>query len=158
MLKAALDQRIAGDPADFQPVLAIRERWGRFLIAQGNTTEAEAQFREVVRQAHGRNLAHVALAYGGLAQVALARADVAGAVASSGEAVRLFDEVSGFRDLRMGPYLWLIHSRALRETGDKAGARAWAARALEASRRYDDPAAPSIAEAEAAVQAASVRS
>jgi tetratricopeptide (TPR) repeat protein len=158
MLKAAFDQRVGGDPADFQPLLAVRERWARFLVTQGNTIEAEEQFREVIRQAHGRNLAHVALAYGGLARIALARADGRGSVAASGEAVRLFDHVTGFRDVRMGPYLWLIHSQALLATGDRAGAREWATRALEASRRFDDPSAESIAEAEAAVRAAVPRS
>jgi tetratricopeptide (TPR) repeat protein len=152
MLKAAFDQRIASDPPDFQPVLAIRERWGRFLLSQGDLAGATAQFREVVQQAHDRSFAHVALAYGGMARVALAEGDNSGALSASAEAVGRFDAVTGFRDVRMGPYLWLIHSETLRKTGDVRRAREWAQRALEASRRYDHPSAASIAEAEAAVR------
>jgi eukaryotic-like serine/threonine-protein kinase len=152
MLKAVFDQRIANGPPDYQPVLAIRERWGRFLLDQGDLAAATAQFNEVVQQAHGRSLAHVALAYGGIARVALARGDNAGALSASAEAVGRFDAVTGFRDVRMGPYLWLIRSETLRKTGDLRRAREFAQRALEASRRYDDPSAASIAEAEAAVR------
>jgi tetratricopeptide (TPR) repeat protein len=152
VLKAAFDERIASNPPDFQPLLAIRERWGRFLLSQGDLAGATAQFQEVVQQAHGRTLVHVALAYGGIARVALARGDISGALTASGEAVGRFDTVTGFRDVRMGPYLWLIHSETLRKNGDARHAREWAQRALEASRRYDHPFAASIAEAEAAVR------
>jgi len=153
MLKAALDQRIATNPADYQPVLAIRERWGRFLFSQGDVEGAEAEFREVLKQAHDRKLAHVALAYGGLARVELARGRVSEAIEASNRAIDGFEHVTGFRDVRMGPQLWLIHSDVLQRSGDSAGARAWAQKALEARRRYDHPDAPSIREAEAAVRA-----
>lgn len=157
MLQAALNQRVANDPPQSQPVLAIRERWGRFLLTHGDIAGAEAQFQEVVQQAHGRKLAHVALAYGGLARVALRKADVGAALAGSTKAIETFETVSGFRDVRMGPYLWLIHSEVLRQSGAGSGARQWAIRALDASRRYDAPIAASIAEAEAAVRAADAR-
>jgi serine/threonine-protein kinase len=154
-LKASLDGRVAGSAADNQYVLIIRERWGRFLLTQGDHAGAEEQFREVLAQAHGRPLVHVALAYGGLARLALAKGEAAAAVASSGEAVARFDQATGsIIDMRGGPYLWLIHSAALMATGDRAGARDWAQKALDASRRYDDPASPTIAEAETAVRAA----
>jgi eukaryotic-like serine/threonine-protein kinase len=154
MLKAAFDQRIAEDPPDFQPVLAIRERWGRFLLSQGDLAGATAQFKEVVQQAHGHSFVHVALAYGGIARVALAQGDNSGALSASGEAVDRFEAVTGFRDVRMGPYLWLIRSETLRKNGDARRAHEWAQRALEASRRYDHPSAASIAEAQAAVRIA----
>jgi tetratricopeptide (TPR) repeat protein len=150
--KAAFDWFIASDPPDFQPVLAIRERWGRFLLSQGELAGAAAQFQEVVQQAHGRAFVHVALAYGGIARVALAQGDYSAALSASAEAVGRFDAASGFRDVRMGPYLWLIHSEILRKNADPRGAREWAQRALEASRRYDHPSAASIAEAAAAVR------
>jgi len=38
------------------------------------------------------------------------------------------------------------------KSGNTAGARKWADKALAASRRYDDPSSPAIAEAEAAVR------
>ncbi len=153
MLLAALEKRTALSPPEFQTVLASRERWGRFLLTQGDVAGAAAQFDEVIRQARGRRLSHIALAHGGSARVALTRADLATARIASNAAVDLFERVTGFRDVRMGPYLWLVHSEVLRRSGDREAARVWATRALEARRRYDDPSAPSIAEAEAALRA-----
>jgi serine/threonine-protein kinase len=129
----------------------VRERWGRFLLTQGEVPAAAAQFREVITQAHGVPLSHAALAYGGLARAALATGDTPAALQASATAVQVFEQVTGFRDVRMGPYLWLIRSEALRASGDRVHAREWAQRALEASRRYDDPAAASISEAQAAL-------
>jgi serine/threonine-protein kinase len=156
MLKAALDQRVASAPPEFQPVLAIRERWGRFLFSQGDLGAAEAEFAEVIRQAKGRRLSHIALAHGGVARTALVRNDMPTALAASKTAVDLFGEVSGFRDVRMGPYLWLIRSQVLLASGDREGAESWARQALEARRRYDDPKAASIVEAQAALRAATL--
>jgi serine/threonine-protein kinase len=153
-LKAALDHRVANDPASFQPVLAIRERWGRFLLTQGEIDAAGAQFEEILKQSLGRNLAHVALAHGGLARVALTRGDVRAASAASAKALDTFGNVTGFRDVRIGPYLWLIHSEVLRQSGDLAGSLEWATRALRASRRHDHPSAASITAAETAIRAA----
>ena len=95
-----------------------------------------------------------ALAEGGLARIALARTDLAGAQAASARATDAFERVIGRRDVRSGPYLWLIRSDVLLRAGDRSGAREWARRALDASRRYDDPAAASISQAEAALHAA----
>src|SRR5690606_6826632 len=83
MLEAALKERIATTPPDSQGLLATRERWGRFLLSQGDIEGAEEQFREVVRQAKGRKLSHIALGHGGLARVGLARGDMAVARAAS---------------------------------------------------------------------------
>ena len=116
--------------------MAIRERWGRFLLTQGDRDGAAEQFREVLAQAHGRPLVHIALVYGGLARLALAGHDGAAALTASREAVSRFDHASnGIIDMRTGPYLWLIHSVALGSTGDAKGAREWAQKALDASRR-----------------------
>jgi eukaryotic-like serine/threonine-protein kinase len=154
MLTAALEERVATQPPDVQPVLASRERWGRFLLSQGDLAGAEAEFQEVIRQARGRTLSHIALAHGGIARVSLARAEPAQARAASDAALDIYGNVTGFRDMRMGPYLWLVQSEVLLASGDRKGARAFAKRALEALQRYDHPSAPSIAEAEAAVRAA----
>jgi eukaryotic-like serine/threonine-protein kinase len=154
-LKWALDKRIATLPPESQPLLAARERWGRFLVSSGDVSGAAEQFTQIIEHAQGRNLAHIALAHGGLARVALTRGDLDTALSASASALELFDQVTGFRDVRMGPYLWLIHSDVLRRSGDREGASEWAKRALDARRRYDHPSAASIAEAEAAVRAAS---
>ena len=152
-LSAALEQRVASGPPDFQPVLAIRERWGRFLLTQGEVPAAQPHnFVRSSLQAHGVPLSHAALAYGGMARVALATGDTPAALEASATAVQVFDRVTGFRDVRMGPYLWLIRSDSLRASGDLVHAREWAQRALDASRRYDDPSAASIRDAEAALR------
>ena len=152
MLEAALEQRAAMLPPDHQALLAVRERLGRFLLSEGDAEGAEAQFREVVHRTNGRRLSHIALAHGGLARLALAQADLAAAHASSSAAIEMYENVTGFRDVRMGPYLWLIHSEVLQRSGDGEGAYAWTRRALEARRRYDHPSSVSIAEAEAAMR------
>lgn len=153
-LKAALDQRAANDAPSYQPLLAIRERWGRFLLEQGDIDGAQAQFDEVLRQAQGRKLSHVVLAHAGLARVALARNDLQAAAVASSRAVEMWEQVVGFRDVRMGPIIWLAHSEVLLRSGDAASARQWAQKALEARSRYDHPASDSIEQARRAVQRA----
>jgi serine/threonine-protein kinase len=154
MIKASLDERIAKEPADGRTVLDARERWGRFLLDRNDLDGAEHEFREVLAQQHGRHIVIAALAEGDLARLALARGDVAVALEQSQRAVTAFDQVLGRRDVRSGPQLWLIRSAALLRSGDHKGAREWAQRGLDASRRYDDPAAASIVQAETALRAA----
>ncbi|HEY6942200.1 tetratricopeptide repeat protein, partial [Dokdonella sp.] len=151
-IKASLDERIEKESADARTLLDARERWGRFLLDRGELDGAEREFREVLAQQHGRMLVTAALAEGGLARLALARGDATGALSASTRAVDAFEHVLGRRDVRSGPYLWLVHAEALRRRGDRAAARSWAERALEASRRYDAPGAASIAQAEAALR------
>jgi len=106
---------------------------------------------------HGRKLASFALAHGDMAKLYLERADLARAVNESRDAVEIFAHVTGRRDVRTGPYLWLVHSEILRRSGDLPAARDWAQRALDASRKYDAPSAPSIRQAEAALRAAQAK-
>ncbi len=153
-LKALLDEWLGKGAPDFYPVLGTRERWGRFLLTHGDPDGAEQQFNEVIAQAHGRKLTPVVLAHGGLARLALARGDVATASTESAAAADMFEHVDGFRNVRTGPYLWLIRAEALHRSGDNAGAREWAQHALTASRGYDDPSATSIRDAEASLSAA----
>ena len=157
MLKSSLDERIAKDPPEGGTLRAARERWGRFLLTQNDSAGAEEQFRLVIAQEHDRKLAGFALAHGGMAKVYLERGDIANALNESRNAVEIFAQVTGRRDVRTGPYLWLIHAEALRRSGDFSGARDWAQRALEASRKYDAPSAPSIWRAEAELKAASAK-
>jgi serine/threonine-protein kinase len=146
-LMAALEARIASDSPDFQPLLAARERWGRFLLAQGDTAAAEAQFHEVLAQSHGHAWAHVALAQADLATLALLKGDSTIAVQEAADAAKLFDRVEGFRDVRMGPFIWTIYARALLAAGDRAKAQLWARKAVDANLRYDDPASADLAAA-----------
>jgi eukaryotic-like serine/threonine-protein kinase len=129
-----------------------------FCSPRGDHDGAAEQFRHVLAQARERPLVQVALAYGGLARLALAAHDQAAALTASREATARFDRASGgIIDMRSGPYLWLIHAAVLGESGDYPGAREWAQKALDASRRYDDPSSSAIAEADAAVRAAGQR-
>jgi serine/threonine-protein kinase len=152
-IKASLDERIAKDPPAHRTVLTARERWGRFLFDHGDPAAAETEFREVLARAQDRTLEAIALAHAGMARLALAHSDAGAAIDANRRAMDIFDRVTGVRDVRSQPYLWLVQAQALRASGDAAGAREWAQRALDANRRYDDPFAASIRSAEAALQA-----
>jgi len=67
------------------------------------------------------------------------------------------DRVQGLYDVRVQPRLWLVHSALLLESGESAGARQWADKALEASLEYDDPMSSAIAAARESVRLASAR-
>jgi len=151
-LKASLDQRVANSPPAAHPVLAIRERWGRFLLEHGDIENAQAQFEEVLRRAEGRKLSHVALAHADLARIALERGDIQAAAIASARAVELWNDITGFRDVRMGPQIWLVHGEVLHASGQLAAAREWAEKALAARRAHDDPASASIVQAQALVK------
>ncbi len=139
MLKASLDEYLQQQSDSDQPVMAIRESWGRWLLERGRLDEARAQFDTVVAHADGRSFAHVALAHGGLARIALAEARTADALRESGAAITGWKDVTGFRDVRMGPYLQRIHADALAANGQFAAAQAEEDAAAAASVRYDAP-------------------
>jgi len=155
VLKLALDgllSRVApkGELDNFG-LLLLRECWGRFLLTQGETAEAEIQFREILAQDHGRNFSPTALAYAGLAQVALRHDDAGKALQASTQALHIFSNVSGYRSVYVEPTLWRVHAQALARTGDIAAAKDYAQRALDAFTRYSDPASNDIAESAAVV-------
>lgn len=151
--KAALDDYAAHETPDSIISEKARERWARFLMQAGDARSADEQFRRVIDLDHHRNLAPTALAYSGLAQLAIARHDATSALQLSSEAITTFENVTGLRDVRTGPFLWRIRAEALLLAGDASAARSWAQRALEADRRYDDPASQDIADAEATLRA-----
>jgi serine/threonine-protein kinase len=133
-------------------VLNARQAWGAFLLDQGEVDEAARQFDEVLNRSSNSTTSVVALALGGRAQIAIARHQVAVALTSSLQAVDTFDRVTGFRDVRVGSGVWRIRAEALLLSGDANAALVWAERALDADRRYDDPASPDIAEAETTIK------
>jgi tetratricopeptide (TPR) repeat protein len=133
-------------------VLNTRQAWGAFLLEHGKLDEAEGQFDEVLNRSADRTDSAVALALGGRAQIAVARHQIVAALASSLQAVDTFDRVTGFHDVRTAPHLWRIRAEALLLSGDATAALVWAQRALDADRRYDDPASPDIAAAETTVK------
>lgn len=159
LLKAAVEEVLAsaGPPERF--TLFARERWGRFLLGHARPGDAdfaaaEAEFLTVLEKAADRPWLESALAHAGLVRIAAARGDAGKALEQSRLALAALERVQELYDVRVQPQLWLVHSAALRASGDMAGALHWAERALEASTRYDHPASPAIAEARAAVRRA----
>jgi len=153
-LKSALDGYLSTSRPDDPVVLQHREMWGTFLLTHGDVSGAEEQLRDILTQAHDRNLAAVALAHGGLALIAIRKHDRDSALQSSARALEVFDHVVGFRDVRMGPYLWRVRAEALLESGDARGAVEWAQRAADAIGRFNDPASRDRAAAEAMLRRA----
>jgi len=141
-LSWSFDDYVAHMRPDQQPLLGIRERWGRFLLDQGDTAGAIAQFDEIVRQAHDRKLSHIALAHGDLARVALTRKDNDRALAESAAALDLWEHKQGFYDARMGPYLQRIRADALAAAGQTAEAQQLEDAAWAASEKFDAPESP----------------
>ena len=159
-LKASRDEYVAKEGATSKWTLRIRERWGRFLLdhasaGDADVADAEAEFQAVRDHPGEQPSAEAALAHAGLARIALLRGDIDAADRESGLSLSLLEPVAGLYDVRVQPTLWLLRSGVLRQRGDKLGARVLAVKALEASRRYDDPSSPAIAAAVAAVRAAS---
>lgn len=144
MLKASLDDYLAHQEDREQAVMAIRESWGRWLLDNDRLDEAQTQFATIADHADGRTLAHIALARGGLARVALARRDHAVAWRESAEAMETWNNVAGFRDVRMGPYLQRIRADVLAAGGEVAAAQALEDEAASASARYDHPDSPTV--------------
>jgi eukaryotic-like serine/threonine-protein kinase len=152
-LAKARDAFIAAGPADDSALLTARERWGRFLLDRGDAAGAKSELDEVVREAHARKLEALALAEGDLARILLGANDVDAASAEARQAIDTFEHIADTRDVRTGPYLWLILGDVLRRGGDAKQADEWVTRALDASRRYDVPEAPSIAAAKGRLHA-----
>jgi tetratricopeptide (TPR) repeat protein len=142
MLKASLDDYLANQGPNEQPVMAIRESWGRWLLDGGSVDQAQAQFDAVVAVAEGRTLAHVALAHGGRARVALRRGQREVALRESAAALKIWGTVTGFRDVRMGPYLQRVRADALVADGRTTEAQTLEDAAAMASARYDHPDSP----------------
>ena len=154
LLKSTLEQRISLFPPGHPTTLRSREAWGRFLLEHGDIDEAARQFQIVVQTAPGNTEFFVALARAGLARVALARGDMPRALEASRQATDAFAHVTGFRDVRMGPYVSRIRAAVLLLSGDALGAASLAEAALEDLRRFDVPTSSEIAAAEATLLAA----
>jgi serine/threonine-protein kinase len=153
-LQASLDGWAVNSKRDSYPLLNSREKWGRFLMAQGDLEGADGQFREILLQSHSRNFMPTVRAQIGEAQIAIAHQDIEAALQNSQIALDMLREMKGVRDMRLWPEAWVARSEALRLSRDLAGARQWAQRALEASQKYDAPGALSISKAKDALQSA----
>jgi hypothetical protein len=159
LLQAARDESIVRDAPASAWTLRMRERWGRFLLDHSQSRDpdfaaADAELHAVLEKAADRPLAEVALAHSDLSRIAAARGDAPLALRESTEALAALARVQGIYDLRVQPRLWLVHSARLLKSGDAAGAREWAAKALQASLGYDASASRAIADARDAIRLA----
>jgi serine/threonine-protein kinase len=159
LLKAARDESVAKEGPSSPWVLRMHERWGRFLLDHSQESDpdlmaAGLEFNAVLEKAADRPLVEPALAHSGLSRIAAARGDDVLALRESGQALAALGRVQGLYDVRVQPRLWLVHSALLLKSGDPAGARQWADKALEASLRYDDPTSSAIAAARDSVRLA----
>jgi hypothetical protein len=159
LLQAARDESMVKDGASSPWALRMRERWGRFLLDHSRANEpdfavASLEFNALVKDAAERPLVEPALAHSGLSRIAAAQGDDLRALRESAQALAALDRVQGLYDVRVQPRLWLVHSALLLKSGDTAGARQWADKALEASLRYDDPSSAAIEAARKAVHLA----
>jgi tetratricopeptide (TPR) repeat protein len=125
------------------------ERFGRFQLRQGELEGAASQF-EAVLKASGESTTEPALyARAGLAALAVRRGDAGTAMKESEQALAGLKSLQGLYDVRIEPYVWSVRARALRLGGDQAGAREFAARSLDAIRRYFDQSSPERGDADA---------
>lgn len=153
---AAIDAFTTLKSSELQLAVA-HERWGRFLLAQRNANQAESEFTEALRHSAGHVSEAAVYAQAGLAAVAILQGDARLASEASGKAMNQLDQIEGFYDIRIQPYVWGIRARSLQQTGDNEAAHVLAMRAWEAALLYYAPGSAAITESAAAVQATSNR-
>jgi serine/threonine-protein kinase len=152
-LKQALDEYVAREAPDSDGVRDTRERWGRLLMLEHDDAGAAAQFREIIARG-GRHVdSETVRAWADLTQLATRRGD-ADAAEDARHALQAYKNLSGYFDVRIGPYVWARAAAALLVSGDAAGAAGLAGQALDASRRYDAPESVEIGAAAATLAAA----
>ena len=119
--------------------MRAHEHWARFLLEQGEIEAASKEFQQALDQAPDSSLEAIALIRAGRAGVALSRKDLAEARAESQAALRLWETVTGARDIRTAAYLQRVRADVLAASGDIAGAQQLEDQAAAASARYDHP-------------------
>ncbi len=147
VLQQALADYEAHDAPGSQPLLAMRERWARFLLEQAELPAARAQFQRLLDDAANPHWAHVLLARAGLARLALHQGDTTAALRHSALALAGWQALQGFRDVRMLAYLQRVRAAALGASGgadQAAQARQLREAALASARRTDAPDGPTL--------------
>lgn len=141
-LKAALDEALRQEKTNSQFVLAFREAYGHALMEAEDVDGAFAQFTEIVSQAQGRKLSHIALAYGGLARVAVKRGQPELALEQSAMALDTWTNKTGVSSARMEPRLQRMRADALAAAGRFEEAQKFEDDAWRASQKFDGPSNP----------------
>lgn len=143
ILKSNHDKGPAGAHDHYQ-WLIIRHRWAEQLMREQAWQEAEVEFEAIRRDAGREQPRLVADAESGLARIALIRGDLANAQRLSLHSLQSLEQVRDFYDVRIQPRLWRVRAAVMARTGDKQGAEQLCARAISASRQYDDPNSPTV--------------
>jgi hypothetical protein len=138
MLRAARDDFLRWGVPGTAATLGAQERWGHFLLAQGETAAA-AEFRAVLAQSHDAPSAPAALASAGLAQLALAAGDTGAADVDSMAALRKLDATRQEYDVRARIDVWLTRAEVLQALGHARQASDLAQRAANAADAQDAP-------------------
>jgi tetratricopeptide (TPR) repeat protein len=133
------------------------ERWGRFLLSQKSTNEAESAFNEALRLGAGRDSDLAVYAQAGLAAVAVSRGDARNAMQASSLAMEELNHLEGFYDVRINPYVWGIRAESLLLAGENDAALALAKRSREAALIYFAPDSAAVAQADALLRDSSAR-
>ncbi len=152
MLRTARDAFLQWGVPGTAATLGAEERWASFLLGQGETAAAVAEFRAVLAQSQGAPSAPAARASAGLAQAALATGDTRGADALSADAMRLLEATTQEYDVRARIDVWIARAEVLRALGRTAEARALAARASAAAAAADPPGSLQLARVRACIE------
>jgi tetratricopeptide (TPR) repeat protein/predicted Ser/Thr protein kinase len=153
-LAQAYDQYRHEDAPDRQPVLAVTERWARFLLEHGDPEAAAPLFATVLERTGTRGFAHAALAHAGLARVALEAGDLDRAERERRAAIDGWANVRGFRDVRMELEIDRASAAVLLARGQRREALEVATRMLDDSERWNAPGARITVQARELVAAA----
>jgi serine/threonine-protein kinase len=128
---------------------SAHERWGHFLLSQGDFNGAKSELEEAYRMSAGHVTPAAVFAQAGLAQLAVLSGDVRTALDASGQAMAQLGHLERFSDIRINPYVWGIRAQSLQLAGDNDGARELAQRSRDATLLYYAPDSAAIAQAEA---------
>lgn len=113
----------------------IRVRYGAFLLSQKEVTAAGAQFDDALRLTKDSVDVDAVDAEAGLAQVAIARSDAAGALDFSARALQHLSQITPGYDVRTYAYVWKVRALSLLLDGDARDALGYAQRAKDADER-----------------------
>jgi hypothetical protein len=152
MLRTARDAFLRWGVPGTAATLGAEERWANFLLGQGETAAAVAEFRAVLAQSQGAPSAPAARAAAGLAQAALASGDTHSADACSANAMRLLEATTQEYDVRARIDVWIARAEVLRALGRTAEAGALAARASAAADAEDAPGCLQLARVRAFIE------
>jgi serine/threonine-protein kinase len=143
-LRAALtDWKAQGATAS--RLASALERWGRFLLTQGDLNGAASAFNEALQRSYGHATESAVLSQAGLAALAVSSSDARTALSVSKSAMDQLGHLEGYYDIRTEPYVWSVRARSLLLAGEPEAASALARKARDAaSAYYASDAAPFI--------------